>query len=630
MNRFSERQVKIINAIASMDGSITGKTLSLMLNVSLRTIQSEVSAINQQLFLICSTNKGYSIHAENLKQCNHQVESMQSYEHLILRKLMFADAPSHIDELSDSLYMSSGSLKKILSSFHTVLSQFHLSISRKKMYIQLEGDELSKRRFISYLIFEETTPAFNNIENLNNFFPDIDTDKIKSIILNSICKYNYYVENAYSYNLIVNIAIALYRMKADYYVTDMIASEIDETAIEYLIAKEICEQYAIHLCISPTKSDIAHMVTLLSGQIKPIKSTSQNSNSPEFLSSEFLAQINNILLDVFNYYMLNIDYSDYLYNFALHVNAMIKRIQNFQPANNEILYSIKKSCPFIHDVSVQIARKISDTYQFQVPDFEIGYISIHIGYLIENSVSKKNKIQVVLLCHEYHHIATTIKNKLLGNFSELIDVSVLNPNQTQHILAIHADLLITTAPINILGMRTQCISPFYTSNDHIQIDKAIHACLKERRTIHYNQLLSSLFHENLFYKLDNLKDKTDVIQFLGQKIVDFGLTDEGFIESVFKRENLSSTCFFDTFAIPHALELNAKKTMFCVLISEKGIQWDQHIIHIVLMIAVQPNDRKEFMEIYDGVVHALDDPQKVKLLISANSHLEFINYLKKD
>jgi Phosphoenolpyruvate-dependent sugar phosphotransferase system, EIIA 2. len=73
--------------------------------------------------------------------------------------------------------------------------------------------------------------------------------------------------------------------------------------------------------------------------------------------------------------------------------------------------------------------------------------------------------------------------------------------------------------------------------------------------------------------------------------------------------------------------MNAKKTMLCVLISDDGIQWDDHVIHIVLMIAVHQQDRKRFLELYNGIVQILENPEKVNRLISANTHIEFINHL---
>lgn len=94
-----------------------------------------------------------------------------------------------------------------------------------------------------------------------------------------------------------------------------------------------------------------------------------------------------------------------------------------------------------------------------------------------------------------------------------------------------------------------------------------------------------------------------------------------------EREQLSSTCFFDTFAIPHALDMNATHTMICVLTSESGIQWDDHVLHIVLMLAVQQNDRKKFMELYNGIVQTLEKPEKVNKLVLADNLMDFLNQL---
>ena len=73
--------------------------------------------------------------------------------------------------------------------------------------------------------------------------------------------------------------------------------------------------------------------------------------------------------------------------------------------------------------------------------------------------------------------------------------------------------------------------------------------------------------------------------------------------------------------------MNARRTMICVLTSEKGIYWDEHKIHIVLMITVQQQDRKKFMELYNGIVHILENPEKVNKLVLANTLMDFLNQL---
>ena len=631
MDRFDDRKKKIISILSDSNDYVTGKSLSLMLNTSLRTIQSDVSAINKELSLIISSNRGYTINRENFALLDKEIiQPVRNNEHVILKKLIFANHPYQIDELAESLYMSTTTLEKHLRNFRKILEKYHLTIARKNSYIHIEGDELNKRKLINYLIFEEINPAFNSINNLENYFSGINIDKIKSIILNAINQYNYYVENTYYNNLIINIVIALYRMRSDYYVSNEAEYHMNPESDEYKIAYEICAQYGSHCHITPSDYDISYLSTLLEGQIKPLNCETSIANSSEFLTPEFISDINDILMNVFHYYMLNINYAEYLYSFALHIDGMIKRACNTQPANNEILKNVKKNCPFIYDVSVTIAQKISEKYNINVADTEIGYISIHIGYLIESSTENSDKISVLLFCNDYHHINENIEKKLMDNFSDFINITIFRADNDNAIIDVTSDLIITTKPLNMIGRKVLTISPFYTMMDHINIDNAIHDCMKEKKKNYQNQLLSSFFDKHLFFKNYDFQSKQEVIRFLGQKIIDFGLAKEGFIESVLERERLSSTCFFDTFAIPHAMDMNANRTMICVLISEKGIYWDEHKIHIVLMITVQQRDRKNFMELYNGIVQILENPQKVNQLILANTVTEFLKQLMKN
>jgi len=628
MNRFDSRKAKIIQIISGSKEPVTGKDLSLSLKLSLRTIQSEISAINKIFPLIHSSNRGYTIHSDNYAQLDTQIlKGHDNEDHMILRKLIFEAWP--IDDLAEKLYMSTPTLERKMKNLTPFLTQYQLEFVRANASVWIDGDEFSKRKLFNYLIYQEVGPAFNGPNSLKSYFPDIDVEKIKSIILNSIHKYNYYVKNNYLENLILNIVIALSRMRSNNYIGQNYGKELMQSEmIEYRIAQEICNQYANHCHITPKDSDIDSIAILLCGQIQPLEENPDTVIGPGILTQTFVEEISDLLLGVFNYYMLNVDFSDSLYNFALHVDGMINRTKNLVPNNNDLYCNIKFSCPFIYEVSLTIARKIADKYNVVITDTEIGYISIHIGYLIEFSSENKEKALVTLFCNDYHRMGDIIRKKLLENFSDLIELNIIYSGNVEDLLSIKSDLIFTTLPLHLVGKNIVSISPFYTMMDHINADNAIHACLVEKEKNHRNQFLSSFFHEKLFFRNDQFQSKEAVIQFLGQKIIDFGLEEEGFIESVLKRESLSSTCFFDTFAIPHAMDMNARKTMLSILVSEAGIPWDDHRIHIVLMIAVAQDDRKEFMKLYNGIVQALENPQKVKQLISAKSHVEFINYLR--
>lgn len=626
MNRFDKRKQKIITSIANSTVPLTGKALGISLNLSLRTIQNEVAAINKVLPLIHSSNKGYTMHKDSLRLLNPP--SFEQPETLTpLRHLLFAGAPNQIDELAESLYMSTSTLERHLKNYEPLLSKFHLKIVRKNAYIQISGNEASRRRLLQQLILKEITPAFNSIRNLTSYFPNIDLEKMKSIILSTIDKYGYYIMNAYYNNILVNIVIALYRMRSDHYVEDNRICSADFNSCEFKIACEICMQYAAHFHISPSENDISYITSLLEGQIKPKEHTVSKPFALETLSGDFISEIDGILKEVFQYYMLDIDYSDYLHSFVLHINELIKRASNTQSASNEILKNIKRSCPFIHDVAVSIAEKIEERYQIEIADSEIGYISIHIGYLIETVSQSNDKAVLFLLYNDYHHISDSIEEKIRKDFSAFVELHIFELADISFLQDAPADLIITTQPLNLIGKKILLVSPFYTHTDRRNINAAIHSCLNEKRFSRIHSLLSSFSHEKLFFKEDYFHSKEEVIYFLGKKAIDYGLVQEDFIESVLKRERISSTCFFDTFAIPHGIDMSARRTMVCILISSAGIPWDEHRIHIVLMITVHQQDRKKFMELYNGIVRILENPEKVKHLIACNTYMEFIQCL---
>lgn len=625
MDRFTQRQQLLINELYHSNNFTTGKHLSIKLDVSVRTIQSEISSINKVLPLISSSNRGYTLNKDSINSLKTQfLLKPLTLKHNIIKKLFFTNLTYHIEDLADELYISSSVLDKHLKSLSNELQHFHLSLHKKHCYISILGSEYDKRKFLNKTLIDEINPAFNSIDNLSYYFEGINLEKIKTITLNAINKYHYYLENAYYNNLIINITIALFRMRTSHYVSESSLDMCDDSSnTELKIAKEICTQYSNHYYISPTSEDLFYISNLLKGVIKPI-TYSTIPNSPDIINDDFVNAIREILMNVFSYYMLELNSEEYIFTFALHIHGLLKRINHMPITDTLFVENIKKNCPFIYDVSVSIVQKLNKRFHVQIHDAEIGYISIHIGYLIESASTISDKVSVLLLCDEYHHISDTIKTKLLENYNTFIDLRILNPDYADTLINSTSDLIITNKQLNIIGKEVIVVSPFFTLMDHINVDNAIHKCLEKKQKNKKNNMLSSIFNEKLFFKMDGFQNKEEVIRFLGQKVIEYGVCDDTFIDSVLARERLSSTCFFNTFAIPHAQKMNAKQTMICVLTSEQGICWDDKIIHIVFLLAVQQSDRKKFMELYNGIVNTLENPEKVQNLVHANDISSFL------
>ena len=192
-----------------------------------------------------------------------------------------------------------------------------------------------------------------------------------------------------------------------------------------------------------------------------------------------------------------------------------------------------------------------------------------------------------------------------------------------------AELVIHTVPIPENIRQSVLISPFFTSDDQRKIIEAVTKIQKSKIEKQNQEILKSYFNEHLYFRNIGLHTKGEVLRFLSQKVEESGLCGPGFTQSVLKRESMSSTCFMNSFAIPHALELNAARTCFAVLIDEKGITWDDSCIHCVFMIAVCREDRKEFMKIYSAIIQHLLQENAIKKLTQASNFKEFISCINQ-
>ena len=562
MESLTSRQQKILQILSREHMYYRGKTMAEELNISLRTLQADIADINkhQKEKLILSNNLGYYLNAEVLQYTGQSFQTVKKESELtpIIHKMMLEDRQWDVDELAEVCFLATSTLQARLKQIQPLLKKNGLRLVKQKHHVWIEGKEYDKCKYINHLILDEVTPLFLNLESCAKYFHDMDLMRIKSIVLESIEKYQCHIENCYADNLYLNITIALSRMRKDYHMDQM--SEIFMiNSLEYQIAKEICTRYALHYTLHITPEDISYITMLITGQLKPLLPHEIKHFDHTVINEQRKRDVNDILMKTFQYYMLNIDYEPFLYNFVLHVDSLIKRATHQQTVNNAIAEHIKSTCPFIYDVAVYIAKELEEKFKITISDDEIGFISMHIGFVIENSTHETNRIRVLVLCNDYHHTADNILQRLKENYADMIDITNILSSIQQTNFESSCELIISTLPAEFVGRRVVQISPFYTMMDHLAIDQAIHTCMKEQKAKREQQLLMSYFHESLFFKRTDLNQRDDVIRFLGEQVVKFGLAEDGFCESVLKREQMSSTCFFELFAIPHAIELNAKK-----------------------------------------------------------------------
>ncbi len=70
--------------------------------------------------------------------------------------------------------------------------------------------------------------------------------------------------------------------------------------------------------------------------------------------------------------------------------------------------------------------------------------------------------------------------------------------------------------------------------DQINVDNAIHKCLENKQKLNATICCPLFSMKNFSSSLMILEIKKMLLDFLGQNVIDYGLCEEGFVESVFR------------------------------------------------------------------------------------------------
>ena len=165
MNKRQERIIKLLDDSKSW---ITGKALSRLMDVSDRTIRSDMDSINRHYgksLIESSVKNGYRINSEVMASLPIEVtplipQTPQERCTFMIQELLKKKEINLLD-LQDQVYISGYTIDNDLKKIRKQLEPYEgLKIVRSKNYIRLHGNEESKRKLYKDLLEQETRGNF--------------------------------------------------------------------------------------------------------------------------------------------------------------------------------------------------------------------------------------------------------------------------------------------------------------------------------------------------------------------------------------------------------------------------------------------------------------------------------------
>lgn len=214
----SSKITAFLNYLEARNDWVTAASLANHFKVSTRTIRNYVRTINSDTTRIASKSSGYKLITQNNQKTVPALQSQDTPSkrmNMVLKELIVNTEGLDIFDLSDKIFVSTSTIENDILSANHLLVLFQLKVKRKGDRLILIGAETEKRKLMSHIITQETSPQFLSTVKVQEMFEGYDIVRLKYIVTSTLEKYNLLI-NEYKINsILLHLVITMDRIKSN-------------------------------------------------------------------------------------------------------------------------------------------------------------------------------------------------------------------------------------------------------------------------------------------------------------------------------------------------------------------------------------------------------------------------------
>lgn len=633
----NERQEKIISFLDKEGTWVKGKDIALVMHVSTRTIRSDMDAINTQYengWIESSYQQGYRLCKKQKtapqKKNDEIPQNPKERCEFILKKLLSVKE-INITEVCEAVYASTYTVEADLKMIRlNMLEGTGLELNYKKGWISLTGEENAKRHLFKRLLMEEVEENFFNIDCIARLYPEFDLFKCKDLLIESMDQFHYEIRETEMPMLLMHIGIALKRMLQFNTIEDeMFSSEVLET-VEYQVADTLYEKISHLYPIQVNEEEKKQLALQLLG--RNAKSYTGNSLVIEGASYDLNELTRQMLVSIYDNFSIDmLEDEDLIGGLSLHLKGLYNRIQHHSSIRNVYLDEIRWKFPLIYDMAVCAAEKLNALTNLSVSQDEIGFLALHFG-VSYNKTNPFGRYRALVIFPNDQALGKLVIQKIRSQFEERMTIiDVLSSFEEKKVKALAPDLILTTiAMTHHLDIPTVDISIFYTSQNEGAIFSTLNQLDKERGRKQFALQIKKLIQPEYFYESFKAESPSMVIEKICQPLIQDGYIPEEYPEATKRREMFASTSFEAGFALPHAFECDAKKSIISVAFLEKPIQWGDYSVDFVILLGIRQQDNELLRVFFDWWIQVISDSVRFSQLKRKKNYHAFMKALLEE
>jgi lichenan operon transcriptional antiterminator len=439
------------------------------------------------------------------------------------------------------------------------------------------------------------------------------------------CKRRHFFVNEYSLlMLVLDIVISIDRIKNDFSLPD--TSFKRSGAPEYILAREIIGRIETYFDIKYNDPELNEITGIITGNlVKTGGAAVTMKNISRFVDPICAALIEPLKTLLSSYDFIDVDNGEFLSRFILHINNLLLRLKTRYVRKNPLTAHIKTSCPMIFECAVTISDLINRKTGFRISEHETAYIALHIGSLLATHLSMRDKVICALLFPGYYDYGEKLVTALTGSFGSLLVIPhVLTHPEELELLEEPVDLVISVVNIpDFYKAEFVCVNPFIMERDLEAVRAKVEKIRQQKKKRRLFEQLRQMSGPELFCKNMVFAGGEEAICHMAGLMIKNGYAEESFCEEVLARERSYSTAY-GNIAIPHSMQMNAKKTGMSVLINEKPIPWGENMVNITLLFSIQRETKDLFYDILNNLIVLLLEAPNAARIMNSSGYEDFI------
>lgn len=638
----SLRQRKLLNLIQNQTSHITGKALAKQLNVSPRTIRSDIAEINHALTacgarISAERSKGYFLECPDMPSFLEQFKAddlfltREDRIRYLTFQLCLSDVPLDQYDLEEEMYVSKTTLGNDIATLKRlyVLSNPYIKLNHVGDTWEFEPDE-SKRRTILNRLFQSDWD-YNATGNAYYSYQFLDTEimnLIMQITARHLYNYHFQIEDANLVTLNLALAIMYYRMLSGHVLTEAPSPSDKNDTISSLCQDIFESMEEAFSCEFPEQEKGAIYQHLCSSHLLNADELTFDTVSSHFDSSiiemtdSYLKQIDSIFHIDFStdedFYITLIQYLRYL--------KMPGHILNAQGNAN----LLRRNLLMESEIAYLIQPIALEYLGYYLDETELLYLALCISGAIEGYWANhpENRIRTVICCHLNLTAIWAIKRKALGAFGNYLNITALIPVNARSVYNFrNTDLVLTTVKKKITdhpATQVLRISPDMLPEDYMRIQKLVSdTCLKflfkdQRRSLS-SLLPDAYWHENI-----SESSRFEIIESMSDDFIRDGLVPPAYAEDLLRREATYTYGFQPGALFLYSLE-PAKKTQLSVATLKHRILWNSSKIRVIIMACFAPSDEPLLLKLLQEIYVEHDNTDFFQKERSKDELLEFFS-----